>query len=80
MNAFDHFLGIRDLRVEMLLKLIVIGTSSGVMVSKVDQQTYTIEFEFHWVPPSFGHVLHQSRERHKLLKFISVKLYTKRLF
>ena len=30
------------------------GASGGVMVSKLDQQTYTSEFESHWVPLSYG--------------------------
>ena len=43
------------------------GTSGGVMVSKLDQQTYTSEFESHWVPHSFGLVLNRSKELRKLL-------------
>ena len=37
------------------------GTSGGVMFSKVDQQTYTSEFDSHWVPNSCGLVLHLSK-------------------
>ena len=37
-------------------------TSGGIMVSKLDQQTFTSEFEFHWVPYSFGLVPHQNKK------------------
>ena len=43
------------------------GTSGGVMVSKLDSQTYTSEFESHWVPHSFGLVLNRSKDLRKLL-------------
>ena len=42
-------------------------TSGGVMVSKLDSQTYTSEFESHWVPHSFGLVLNRSKDLRKLL-------------
>ena len=48
------------------------GTSGGVMVSKLDSQTYTSEFESHWVPHSFGLVLNRSKDLRKLLKFMTV--------
>ena len=38
----------------------------GVMVSKLDQQTYTSEFESHWVPLSHGLVPHLSKKLNKL--------------
>ena len=38
----------------------------GVMVSKLDWQTYTSEFESHWVPLSYVLVPHLSK---KLSKF-----------
>ena len=44
------------------------GTSGGVMVSKLDSQTYTSEFESHWVPHSFGLVLNRSKDLRKLLQ------------
>ena len=44
-----------------------LGTSGGVMVSKLDSQTYTSEFESHWVPHSFGLVLNRSKDLRKLL-------------
>ena len=37
------------------------GASGGVMVSKLDKQTYTSEFESHWVPLSYGLVPHLSK-------------------
>ena len=37
------------------------------MVSKVDYQTSRNEFESHWVPHSFGFVLHLSKMLSKLL-------------
>ena len=37
------------------------------MVSKLDSQTYTSEFESHWVPHSFGLVLNRSKDLRKLL-------------
>ena len=36
------------------------------MVSKLDLQTYTSEFEFHWVPLSYGLVPHLSKKLSKL--------------
>ena len=42
------------------------GASGGVMVSKLALQTYTSEFESHWVPLSYGLVPHLSK---KLSKF-----------
>ena len=42
------------------------STSGGVMVSKLDKQTYTSEFESHWVPLSYGLVLHLSKKLCKL--------------
>ena len=47
---------------------IFLGASGGVMVSKLDKQTYTSEFESHWVPLSYGLVPHLSK---KLSKFPS---------
>ena len=44
-----------------------LGNSAGVMVSKLDEQTFTSEFEFHWVPPSFDFVSYQSKKLCKLL-------------
>ena len=46
----------------------VSGTSGGVTVSKLDSQTYTSEFESHWVPHSFGLVPHRSKELCELLQ------------
>ena len=48
------------------------GTSGGVTVSKLDLQTYTCEFESHWVPHSFGLVLHRSKELCKLLFHVTL--------
>ena len=45
----------------------LLGTSGGVMVSKLDSQTYTSEFESHWVPHSFGLVLNRSKDLRNLL-------------
>ena len=42
------------------------GASGGVMVRKLDLQTYTSEFESHWVPLSYGLVPQLSK---KLSKF-----------
>ena len=47
--------------------LLCIYMYGGVMVSKLDKQTYTSEFESHWVPHSFGLVPHRSKELRKLL-------------
>ena len=60
-------------REEKYFALLVIwrkGTSGGVMVSKLDLQTYTSEFESHWVPHSFGLVLNRSKDLRKLLLVI----------
>ena len=43
------------------------GTSGGVTVGKLDERTYTNEFESHWAPHSFGLVPHRSKELCKLL-------------
>ena len=45
------------------------GTSGGVMVSKLDEQTYTSEFESHRVPLSYGLVPRLSKKLSKLLSF-----------
>ena len=45
---------------------IIKGTSGSVMVSKLDLQTYTSEFESHWVPHSYGFVPHLSKKLSKL--------------
>ena len=42
------------------------GASGGVMVSMLDEQTYTSEFDSHWVPHSCGLVLHLSKKLSKL--------------
>ena len=42
-------------------------TSGDVTVSKRDKQTYTSEFESHWVPHSLGLVPNRSNELRKLL-------------
>ena len=44
-----------------------LGTFGGVTVSKLDLQTYTSEFESHWVPHSFGLVPRRTKELRKLL-------------
>ena len=43
------------------------GTLGGVMVSKLDLQTYTSELESHWVPHLYGLVPHLSKKLSKLL-------------
>ena len=45
----------------------LLATSVGVMVSKVDLQAFTSEFDSHWVPHSCGFVLHLSKKPSKLL-------------
>ena len=45
---------------------ILVGTSGGVMVSKLDWQAYMSEFESHWVPLSYGLVPHLSKKLSKL--------------
>ena len=42
------------------------GASGSVTVSKLDLQTYTSEFESHWVPHSYGLVPHLSKKLSKL--------------
>ncbi len=37
----------------------------GVMVSKLDSQTYSSVFKSHWVPLSCGFVLHLSKKFNK---------------
>ena len=46
------------------------GTSGGVTVSKLDEQTYTSEFESHWVPHSFGLCHIKAKALCKLLKVV----------
>ena len=38
------------------------GTLGGVMVSKLNKQTFTSEFESHWAPHSVGLVPHRSKK------------------
>ena len=42
------------------------GTSGSVMFSKVEQQTYTSEFESHWLPHSYVLGPHLSEKLSKL--------------
>ena len=42
------------------------GTSGGVIVSKLEEQTYTSEFKFNSVPHSFDLVPNRSKELRKL--------------
>ena len=44
----------------------IADVSSGVMVNKLDEQTFKSEFEFHWVPHSYGLVSHLSKKLSKL--------------
>ena len=44
-----------------------LGIPGNVRVSKQDKQTYTSEFEFQWVPHSFGLMPHRSKKLPKLL-------------
>ena len=39
------------------------GTSGGVMVSKLNWQTYTSKFKPHWLPHSYDLVLHLSQKK-----------------
>ena len=41
----------------------IIRAFGGVMVSKLDLQTYTSEFESHWAPLSYGLVPHLSKKK-----------------
>ena len=43
------------------------GNIGGVMINKLDNQNFTSEFESHWLPHSFGFVLHLSKKFGKLL-------------
>ena len=43
------------------------------MVSKLDWQTYTSEFESHWVPHSYGLVPHLSKKLSKLLQYLQLQ-------
>ena len=47
------------------------GTSGGVMVNKLDKETFTSEFGSHWVPHLYGFVPHLSKLLGKLLYWIS---------
>ena len=51
--------------------LIAKGAFGGIMVSKLDKQTYTSEFECHWVPLSYGPVPHVTKKLSKLLLLIT---------
>ena len=48
---------------------IIFGASGGLMVGKLNKQTYTSEFESHWVPHSYGLVAHLSKKLSKLLLY-----------
>ena len=43
------------------------GALVGIMVSKLDKQTFTSEFESQWVPYSYGLELHQNKKLSELL-------------
>ena len=43
------------------------GASGGVMATKLDQQTYTNEFESHWVLHPYVLVSHLHKKLNKLL-------------
>ena len=49
------------------------GTSYGVIVSKLDSQSFTSELESHLVPHSYAHVPHLSK---KLCKYIHTYIHT----
>ena len=72
-SQFHSFMNIKYFNImQVIFKHIYLiplwkGTSGGVMVSKLDSQTYTSEFESHWVPHSFGLVLNRSKDLRKLL-------------
>ena len=40
----------------------IVGAFGGVLVSKVDYQTITSEFESHWVPHPYGLLLSISKK------------------
>ena len=44
------------------------GTLGGVMLSKLDYQTFTKKFEFHWVLRSYDLVPHLNLENYKIGK------------
>ena len=46
------------------------GASGGVMVSKLDEHSFTGEFESHWVSHSYGLVPYLSTKLIKLLQVI----------
>ena len=43
-----------------------VGTPGGVMVSKLDKQTFMSEFDSHWVSHSYDVVPHQRKKLSKL--------------
>ena len=47
-----------------------LGALGGVMVSKLDYQSFTSEFDSHWVPHSYGLVPHLNKKLSKFLNFI----------
>ena len=53
----------------------LLDTPGHVMVSKLDKQAFTSEFESHWMSHSFGFVPHQSKMLSKLLLLIRDSLY-----
>ena len=46
------------------------GVLDGVMVSKLDEQSFMSEFESHWVPNSYDLVSHLSKKLSKLLNLM----------
>ena len=75
--------GVKNVQMIMIIIIILIesfshqwgkkGTSGGVTVSKLDKQTYTSESESHWVPISYGLVLHLSKKLSKSLQWGKVE-------
>ena len=53
-------------RAELLVLDTQRGTSGGVMVNKLDEQNFMSEFDSHWVPNSYGIVLHLWKHLRKL--------------
>ena len=61
--------------VSVSMSFVTAGASGGVMVSKLDKQTYTSEFESHWVPLSYGLVPHLSKKLNKISNVLRHSLF-----
>ena len=61
------------------INIYIWGTSNGVLISTLDYQPFTSEFEYHWVSHSYGLLSHLCKKLTKFLhKYLHIFRYSKR--